>query len=766
MWPFSRLSARQKEIRRARAERRTALWTRIGEQLQARPAAIVLFSAVTAAVLVNSGRDPLPYHAGEHVPRAITSRVDFRVPDPQRTIAMRARARDTAPNYYVLDTSLVEDVRGRLSNALRIALESAGDLEKIRKAAAEIQIDVDEAGAAELARLAALPDPAEFTSAVERAMQLLARQPLVEAMSKDEPGYRPTAPAAVLVIAEPASSREAPVAQLIFPSDPEAGDKAAGATAAALPGPLRPSVRRSIATILRTEGGAYKPLYRYDPTRSEEAARRAELAVEQQFVAYARGSRLTDAGEIAPDELALLAQESQAHETALREDPRRLASERWAEFSRGALALLLVAGLGGHVVLRQRGTQSRLVRSATTALALLGVVALTRFLFVYTGEAYPAIGAQALAAMLLAIVFPLGSVYAVTGLIALLLALVTRQSVEFLLTLLAVSITLLAGLRDIRNRGKIIAVGAVAAAAALATTTLTGIVDGQALSYILRQSAAGAAATTLAAAFLVEGILPAIERIWRLSTSMTLLEWCDANKPLLRTMAADAPGTYNHSLLVGALAEAAAESIGARGLLARTGAYYHDVGKTRKPEYFVENQGSGVSSRHERLSPAMSLLIIVNHVKDGIEMAREYALPASLHPFIAEHHGTTLVEYFYHAATRARRPSDAEVSESDYRYPGPKPQSRETAIVMICDAVEGAVRAMAEPTPGRIEDTVDKIIQKRLIDGQFDECDLTFRDLRTIRDSVVKSLCSIYHGRIVYPASEEETTTAMPRSAS
>jgi putative nucleotidyltransferase with HDIG domain len=219
-------------------------------------------------------------------------------------------------------------------------------------------------------------------------------------------------------------------------------------------------------------------------------------------------------------------------------------------------------------------------------------------------------------------------------------------------------------------------------------------------------------------------------------------------------LAAEAPGTYNHSLLVGALAESAADAISANGLLCRAGAYYHDIGKINKPEYFIENQIQNIS-RHERLSPAMSLLVIIGHVKDGIEMAKEYKLPASLYAFIPEHHGTTLVEYFYHAAKQARGPDDPEVADTAFRYPGPKPQSRETAILMLCDGVEGAVRAMSEPTPNRIETVVSKIIQKRLMDGQFDECDLTFRELAQVEKSLVKSLCGIYHARIVYPGKEE-----------
>jgi hypothetical protein len=222
-------------------------------------------------------------------------------------------------------------------------------------------------------------------------------------------------------------------------------------------------------------------------------------------------------------------------------------------------------------------------------------------------------------------------------------------------------------------------------------------------------------------------------------------------------LAHEAPGTYNHSLLVGQLAEGACEAIGANGLLAQVGGLYHDVGKIQKAEYFTENQGGRVS-RHENLSPTLSLLIILGHVKDGIEMAREYKLPRILHQFIEEHHGTTVVRYFHQLASD-RQPKvsigkhDREVPEAEFRYAGPKPRSRESAVVMLCDGVEGAARALPEPTVGRIEAVVHQIVTDRLNDGQFDDCDITLKEIRKVEDSLVKTLCSIYHGRVAYPRS-------------
>src|SRR5439155_3467845 len=266
------------------------------------------------------------------------------------------------------------------------------------------------------------------------------------------------------------------------------------------------------------------------------------------------------------------------------------------------------------------------------------------------------------------------------------------------------------------------------------------------------------------------GILPFIEKAFRITTSMTLLELADVNHPLLRRLSAEATGTYNHSLQVATIAEACAEAIHVNSLMCRVASYYHDVGKINKPDYFCENQSDGVN-RHLNLSPSVSLLIIIGHVKDGIELAREYNLPTSIFPFIQQHHGTTLVEFFYHQACEQQEhkaPDQPAISEVQYRYPGPRPKTREIAIVMIADAVESATRAMSEPSASRIEALVNDIVMKRLLDGQFDDCDLSMRDLHQIERTCVKSLLAIYHGRIAYPSSaplQGTSSAALPPAA-
>ncbi|MBU0637489.1 MAG: HDIG domain-containing protein [Planctomycetes bacterium] len=781
MWPFGRKkSARRQEIRRAKSEHRLAWYQSLIGEIRVRATLTTLASAVAAALILNFGSDGLNIRAGQSVPRAITSRLDFRIEDTERTRAMKLQAREGSPNYYRLDVSLLEDIRGRLTSALKLAKEHAGDPQKLRDEAAKIKLKPDAAGLAELLRIAALPSPGEFQNAVAEAIRVLADQTLVE--PAELANLRNPAEAVLL---DPTSERDriVPVSQLLFANNPESAETVAAAATQAFAPPLQATMHHSIAAILRNDPSGseppVKPVYRFDSERSLLMAQQAEERVPTQHTSFARGSLLTDAGVITGAEHKLLKYEHQRysqlahgqappappefapeaeHEAYRRVMAARVEARRAAVLGmlgRTVLALSVVLGLAGYIRRFQPKAAANPLRQAIVAAVLLTMLALARVEYLSSVTPYAAAGAQAFAAGLLTIVYPQGLVFAVCGALAVLMALATQQGTEFLVVLLAISGTLVLGLRDVRQRGKIVAVGAVAGVIAFGIAVAAGLIDRQPLPFVLWHHAAWAGATALAALFIIEGILPGIERLFGLSTSMTLLEWCDASKLPLRRLAAEVPGTYNHSLLVGTLAETACEAIGANGLLARAGAYYHDLGKVSKPEYFVENQGLG-TNRHERLSPAMSHLIIIGHVKDGIEMAREYGLPASLRPFIAEHHGTTVVQYFFHAASKARKPGDPEVSETEFRYPGPKPQSRETAILMLCDAVEGAVRAMPEPTPGRIEDTVGNLVRSRQMDGQFDQCDLTFRDLEIVEARLVKSLCSIYHARIVYPAGEKK----------
>jgi putative nucleotidyltransferase with HDIG domain len=309
-------------------------------------------------------------------------------------------------------------------------------------------------------------------------------------------------------------------------------------------------------------------------------------------------------------------------------------------------------------------------------------------------------------------------------------------------------------LKEIRTRMRLLEVSLVAAITVFIMSTAMRYLSSPELPGNLFADAGPNAAVTLLVGVLIQGLLPVLEKVFRIATSMTLLDYSDANQPLLRRLAMEAPGTYSHSLLIGVIAEAAAEAIGRNGLLCRVGSYYHDIGKINKPGYFVENQ-LGSISWHKELSPAMSQLIIAGHIKDGMELAKEYGLPAVLRQFIETHHGTTLVEYFYNEAMKQHEQGDSSdlpvPSEGEFRYPGPKPRTKEAAIVMLADAVEGATRTLPEATPLKIEAVVHNMAMKRLQDGQFDECDLSLRELSQIEARMSKTLAAHYHGRIAYP---------------
>ncbi|MFO0918911.1 MAG: HDIG domain-containing protein [Planctomycetaceae bacterium] len=329
---------------------------------------------------------------------------------------------------------------------------------------------------------------------------------------------------------------------------------------------------------------------------------------------------------------------------------------------------------------------------------------------------------------------------------------------DFMVQMSAVA-TAVVLLNHVPSRSKVVKVGMATALVYFLVVWGIGVIENQRLNRLLTDQqllidSLRGAGWCLAAGYLVAGSLPFIEQLFGVVTDISLLELSDISHPLLQELVRRAPGTYNHSIGVATLAEAAADAIGANGLLCRVGAYFHDIGKMLKPQYFVENMLPGEASRHQQLVPAMSTLIIIGHVKDGSDLARQHHVPKVLVDFIEQHHGTTLVEYFYHAATKqAETQPDHrfDVEESAFRYPGPKPQSKETAVLMIADAVEGATRALADPTPKRLEALVHEIAMKRLLDGQFDECSLTLRELAIVEDSLTKSLIGIHHGRIRYP---------------
>ncbi|MDU0458451.1 MAG: HDIG domain-containing protein [Geobacteraceae bacterium] len=306
------------------------------------------------------------------------------------------------------------------------------------------------------------------------------------------------------------------------------------------------------------------------------------------------------------------------------------------------------------------------------------------------------------------------------------------------------------GVRHCTSRGTIYAAGlkvtVVNLAMALAFQTFNNSIFTTQTVYV----AFFAVLSGIISAGLVSGFVPVIETLFQYTTDIKLLELANLNSPILRELMIKAPGTYHHSVVVGNLVEAAAESINANPLLARVAAYYHDIGKASKAHYFIENQG-GEENRHDKLAPSMSALILISHIKEGAELAREKRIGQQIIDIIRQHHGTGLIKFFYERAKSQAEINGTQVDEKDFRYPGPKPQTREAGIVMLADCVEAASRTLVNPTPDRIQGMVQKLINNVFIDGQLDECELTLKNLHEIAKSFNRILNGIFHHRIDYP---------------
>jgi len=324
------------------------------------------------------------------------------------------------------------------------------------------------------------------------------------------------------------------------------------------------------------------------------------------------------------------------------------------------------------------------------------------------------------------------------------------MSFNFALFALLGSLVGLFGLGKLGSRSVLLAMGGLVAGANLVSITSLRLLAGERGGWDFAGDLIGGLAGGWFVAMLIGLLLPVFEHVFHVTTDIRLLELSNQNLPLLRNLALEAPGTYQHSLMLGHLAEAAAESIGADALLARVGGYYHDIGKTKMPDYFIENQPKGYN-RHDRLEPSMSALVIAMHVKEGAEMAKKARLPAPIVDAIREHHGTKLIRYFYQKALTKAPPEQGAVQELEYRHSGPKPSTRVNGILMVCDAVEAASRTLIEPTPAKIRAMIQTIVDDCLRDGQFDECDLTMRDLAMIVDTLERTVTTMYHHRIDYP---------------
>lgn len=691
------------------------------------------------------------------------SRVEFQVQDPESTRRKRDEQRERTPRIYIADDALFEEITKSLSN-LPSTLAGVASLEEvdpsIRAAFGLTSEMVAELRAVPLAQTDAGPS---WSDRVMRLMDQLKRRPILDKTTYQKESQEGLHATIVLYVAT-RPMVEINRRAVLNLDDPVhlADDVRSMALQAGFSGPLSDMVANRLRSITR-------PTFSLDvvATTAAQAAAAETVQPTVQTIAagqviYRRGEVLTQAQlELARAELAAW----------------KLQAEDWKLSVRNISLLGAVTAIGlamaGYAVLFCPAVRRNPLRMAALAALAVGMLALA---CIGTVTDPRLLGLTLTAptvffAVIVVIAYDQRVALAFGVLHAILVCIALNQPIGVLALIIVGVGVMVWRLKEIRHRNSLVTTAVIDAFAMACGMIVVSLIDRPISETTIVHAAfdAGwAAAGGLVVGFVALGLLPTIERLFDITTGMTLIELRDPKQPMLRELQQRAPGTYNHSLNVATIAEAAAEAVGADGLLTYVGALYHDIGKVSKPEYFVENQFGG-PNKHDKLSPAMSLLVIVGHVKDGMEMAREYGLPRKLMHFIEAHHGTTLVEYFFNRAKKqAEKPGSDDKdgpSEFEYRYPGPKPRTKEVAILMVADAVESATRTLVEPTPSRIDALVRAIANKRLTDGQFDECDLTLRELQLIVDSVSKTLASIYHGRISY-ASTEQISRSMGSQAS
>ena len=700
--------------------------------------------------------------AGRVATKTETVRVSFRVEDLEQTQSAREQARQQATLVFQADEALLDELRTSIENLPR-TLANVRTLEDVEPGIRE-RFRLTPEGLAAVQAQAVDGEPTEeYLLNIARLMELYERTPVLDAQTWQRISQGLSAQLEI--------RRGSTVVATVHRDTALSAENAEAHRARLLSLCAQARIHDPLREVLisRLVVGA-RPTYRLDNAATKLAQDQAAAAIKPLVnewpagaVIYARGNVLTPAQvELRRAEISAFRQDAAAWQVWL----RRL----------GIIAASGAIAVGGAVYAvlfcpKLRKKVSRMVWIACLLAAML-VIACLASVAAPAMLTVTAVIPTVFVAAILVIAYDQRVSLAYATIHAALVCIALDQPIGMLGLIMAGVTAAIWQLRDIRARDTLIRMGVTTGIVLAVATVLVLSVDRPMVEAALRQTLwdafwAGVGGVVIGAIVLF--ILPLVERAFDITTGMTLIELRDPKQPLLRELQQRAPGTYNHSLNVATIAEAAAAAIGADTLLTYAGALYHDIGKMNKPEYFVENQQGG-PNKHDKLSPAMSLLVIVGHVKDGMEMAREYALPRSLQHFIEAHHGTTLVEYFYHRARKQAEDAGSEQGENprelEYRYPGPKPKTREVAILMVADAVESATRTLAEPTPSRIDQLVRDIANKRLLDGQFDECDLTLAELTAIVEAISKSLASSYHGRVVYPgASEAKPADASPKTA-
>ena len=707
-----------------------------------------LLAAIIMWSITGAGKRPFSYRRGYVPERGILARYSFDVKDEKRTIKAREQAESQAHRVYTNDPEAIVQLREQLKNKVVVLMQPAAKGETHLEIWREFKLPESETdpGADPGA------EPVDEQKQLEQFIALLMVEGALDAFKQGlDEALAPLEQHGLL--AEPPPTNEGNQEEIFvhLPDKPNSlvrvSDVHMGEAIPKLHDKLQINLKPEFVSqrVFAWLSTRLKPTLSFDSELTELEKGKAVDLTEEILQEFNPGDLLAAAGhplDVATRKLLREEYDSPSAQPAIGD-----------RISRSLAMLGMFAALYSLCGLYIYLTQHELLNSLSKLATLLALATVAVMFSWFLGEQSRAeLIPLLLFGMTVCIAFHRELALLLSAAVSLVIVFTLGHSIADFVILVASSSAAVLLLGRIRSRRKLIYVGLAAGAVVVTTTIGVNTMQGQPPAMALLDDAAWCGLWVVVAAFLMTGLLPFIESLFGVQTDLSLIELGDVAHPLLQELVRRAPGTYNHSINVASIAEAAAESIGAHGLLVRVGAYFHDIGKMLKPRYFVENQGEQ-GNRHETLMPAMSTLIIIAHVKDGADLARQHHLPKAIIDFIQQHHGTTLVEYFYDRATEQSQsdPDQSEVDEANYRYPGPKPQTKEAAVLMLADGVESASRTLVEPTPARIESLVHDMALKRLLDGQFDACDLTLCELRTIEQSLIKSLTAVYHGRVKYP---------------
>ncbi len=705
----------------------------------------LLAVVLTVIIVPKGGFIPDDYAPGDIASRDIKSPRDILIPDLPLTEKKRNEAEDAVRSLYDYDPQAGEEIAGRVIEALRLARQTpvlpGGGETAHHELDAALGVSL---GADELAALTRLP--------AGNAFQGDLRNLISRALAAKIVGN--------LQLFQGERERGVTLRDLVTKQETDLRDFSGviglGGANDRLQQLIRqlpetsPTDQRTLSELLHK---LLRPNLTFNQSETEARKKAARSAVAPVLFQVKRGEMIVREGErVTPDQISKL--------RALRE----FGGDNSLVRNAGGLLLVILTLL--FVAHRFAKHNIRKYRPNTRDLTFLVVILIGLFVLIKLGifvasaleSAFPYIDSSsyfylfpfAVGAMLIRIVLNSEVALVFILLSTILLGVLFGNSLFITLFALAGSLTGAHWVRQCKERTGLYRAGFRVALVNTLMILALHLLAGHGFdSQLLIKTGFGLLGGFLCA-LIVTGTIPLVEHLFKYTTDIKLLELANMNTPMLRELMIQAPGTYHHSVIVGNLVEAAAEEINANPLLARVAAYYHDIGKIKKPLYFIENLG-GEENRHNKLASSMSALVLVSHVKDGVEMARECGLGEPLVDIIHQHHGTALIKYFYDKAKNKADPDVQQIDERDYRYPGPKPQTREAALIMLADAVEAASRTLNDPTPARIRGMVQKIINNIFIDGQLNECELTLKDLNNIARSFNRILSGIFHHRVDYP---------------